>query len=141
MLTAVTRALCLSYGERDHLFALARTPSADFGLLPYRQRNSARYALLDPAARDLLETHRKGLRAGRVVADAAVGGIMSRAVLAAVYETTVGVREIDGTPVALCYGWLPRRAVQAGVRHRSGSGSGAAIPEADRPSPPTRPQG
>jgi iron complex transport system ATP-binding protein len=44
------------------------------------------------------------LRNGRVVADAPSREVMQPAVLEAVYDTTVDVREIDGRPVALYYG-------------------------------------
>ncbi|MFW3170357.1 ABC transporter ATP-binding protein [Geodermatophilus sp. CPCC 206100] len=44
------------------------------------------------------------MRDGVVVADAASREIMRPEVLAAVYDTTVDVREIDGRPVALYYG-------------------------------------
>jgi iron complex transport system ATP-binding protein len=44
------------------------------------------------------------MRDGRVVADAPAREIMRPEVLAAVYDTTVDVREIDGRPVALYYG-------------------------------------
>jgi iron complex transport system ATP-binding protein len=44
------------------------------------------------------------MRDGRVVADASAREIMRPEVLAAVYDTTVDVREIDGRPVALYYG-------------------------------------
>ena len=44
------------------------------------------------------------MRAGRVVADAPARDVMRPEVLAAVYDTTVDVREIDGRPVALYYG-------------------------------------
>ncbi|MGY1640422.1 ABC transporter ATP-binding protein [Geodermatophilus sp. SYSU D00703] len=44
------------------------------------------------------------LRDGRVVADASSREVVRPEVLAAVYDTTVDVREIDGRPVALYYG-------------------------------------
>jgi iron complex transport system ATP-binding protein len=44
------------------------------------------------------------LREGRVVADAPAREVMRPDVLAAVYDTQVDVREIDGRPVALYYG-------------------------------------
>jgi iron complex transport system ATP-binding protein len=44
------------------------------------------------------------LRDGRVVADAPAREVMRPEVLAAVYDTTVDVRDIDGRPVALYYG-------------------------------------
>ncbi|MCF6743366.1 ATP-binding cassette domain-containing protein [Blastococcus sp. KM273128] len=44
------------------------------------------------------------MRDGAVVADAAARDIMRPEVLAAVYDTSVDVREIDGRPVALYYG-------------------------------------
>jgi iron complex transport system ATP-binding protein len=44
------------------------------------------------------------MREGRVVADAPAREVMRPEVLAAVYDTTVDVREIDGRPVALYYG-------------------------------------
>ncbi|MGY2065861.1 iron ABC transporter ATP-binding protein [Blastococcus sp. SYSU DS0619] len=44
------------------------------------------------------------MRDGIVVADASAREIMRPEVLAAVYDTTVDVREIDGKPVALYYG-------------------------------------
>ncbi|MGY1595007.1 ABC transporter ATP-binding protein [Geodermatophilus sp. SYSU D00708] len=44
------------------------------------------------------------MRDGRVVADAPAREVMRPEVLAAVYDTTVDVREIDGRPVALYYG-------------------------------------
>lgn len=44
------------------------------------------------------------MREGVVVADASAREIMRPEVLAAVYDTTVDVREIDGKPVALYYG-------------------------------------
>jgi iron complex transport system ATP-binding protein len=44
------------------------------------------------------------MRDGRVVADAPSREVMRPEVLAAVYDTTVDVREIDGRPVALYYG-------------------------------------
>jgi iron complex transport system ATP-binding protein len=44
------------------------------------------------------------LRDGRVVADAPARQVMRAEVLAAVYDTTVDVREIDGRPVALYFG-------------------------------------
>ncbi|SHH36692.1 ABC transporter ATP-binding protein [Geodermatophilus nigrescens] len=43
------------------------------------------------------------MRDGRVVADASAREVMRPEVLAAVYDTTVDVREIDGRPVALYY--------------------------------------
>ena len=44
------------------------------------------------------------MRDGRVVADAPAREVMRPEVLAAVYDTAVDVREIDGRPVALYYG-------------------------------------
>ncbi|WP_040338843.1 ABC transporter ATP-binding protein [Candidatus Blastococcus massiliensis] len=44
------------------------------------------------------------MREGVVVADAPAREVMRPEVLAAVYDTTVDVREIDGRPVALYYG-------------------------------------
>ncbi|MGY1729864.1 ABC transporter ATP-binding protein [Geodermatophilus sp. SYSU D01062] len=44
------------------------------------------------------------MRDGAVVADAPARDVMRPEVLAAVYDTTVDVREIDGRPVALYYG-------------------------------------
>ncbi len=44
------------------------------------------------------------MREGVIVADASAREIMRPEVLAAVYDTTVDVREIDGRPVALYYG-------------------------------------
>jgi iron complex transport system ATP-binding protein len=44
------------------------------------------------------------MRDGSVVADAPAREVMRPEVLAAVYDTTVDVREIDGRPVALYYG-------------------------------------
>ncbi|MEU0194902.1 helix-turn-helix transcriptional regulator [Streptomyces afghaniensis] len=91
VLDAVARALRLDDDERGHLFdQLARALITDWDTLPYRERNFARYVLLDPGARELyLNWHEVAetvvadlrLEAGRHPDDARLNELIGEAVV------------------------------------------------------------